>query len=255
MDLAEIRKKAKSEKRQETGVSEAPREVPEVFILEADGAGEELRDSMDELVVADLAVASQVPEQQEAAPAAASEAAPVAASEAVPENFDPLALLMAGRTDLHGDETESGQRVYAGGEEFQEFLCFRVSTEMYAINIMAIKEIIKPREVTDIPRAPGFVSGILSLRGIIIPVFNMRLRLGLPEGEESGRERIIVVKKVTQVVRIAPDSVEKPPAVLEGIDRDFVRGIGRYNGQMLILLNQDTILDISLGQRDERGKG
>ena len=81
-------------------------------------------------------------------------------------------------------------------EEFQEFLCFRVSAETYAINIMAIKEIIKPREVTEVPRAPAFVSGVLSLRGIIIPVFNMRLRLGLPGVEKSAKERIIVLKKV-----------------------------------------------------------
>ena len=123
---------------------------------------------------------------------------------------------------------------------------------------MEIKEIIKPREVTEIPRAPGFVSGVLSLRGIIIPIFNMRLRLGLAEGEKSGRERIIVVKRgdefigifvdeVTQVVRIASATIEKPPAVLDGIDRDFVSGIGRFNSQMLILLNQEKILDLSLG--------
>ncbi len=148
--------------------------------------------------------------------------------------------------------------VEASGEEFQEFLCFRVSSEIYAINIMEIKEIIKPREVTEVPRAPAFVSGVLSLRGIIIPVFNMRLRLGLTGSERSARERIIVLKKndeffgvlvdeVIQVVRIASATIEKPPAVLDGIDRDFVNGIGRFDGQMLILLNQEKILDLTLG--------
>ena len=165
------------------------------------------------------------------------------------------------RTDMEALESPETGSV-AAGDEFQEFLCFRVSSEIYAINIMAIKEIIKPREVTEIPRAPEFVSGVLSLRGIIIPVFNMRKRLGLSAGERSGRERIIVVKKgeefmgivvdeVTQVVRITATTIEKPPAVLDGIDRDFVSGIGRCNNQMLILLNQDKILDISLGQAAE----
>jgi purine-binding chemotaxis protein CheW len=55
-----------------------------------------------------------------------------------------------------------------------------------------------------------------------------------------------IVDEVIQVVRIAAAAMEKPPAVLDGIDRDFVSGIGRYNGQMLIVLNQDKILDLTL---------
>jgi purine-binding chemotaxis protein CheW len=254
MDLAELRQKAKKEQKGENGVTDAPVAIP----------AETTQESV-EPIQADRGALPDIPDelcQETVEPPVAK------ASETLPENFDPLAILMAGRADLHADDAEpdhAGATSYATGEEFQEFLCFRVSAEIYAINIMAIKEIIRPREVTDIPRAPGFVSGILSLRGIIIPIFNMRLRLGLPEGEKSGRQRIIVVKKgeefigiivdeVTQVVRIATASIEKPPAVLDGIDRDFVNGIGRYNGQMLILLNQEKILDISLGQGGERGR-
>jgi purine-binding chemotaxis protein CheW len=140
----------------------------------------------------------------------------------------------------------------------QELLCFRVASEEYALNIMDIKEIIKPREVTEVPRVPSFVAGVLSLRGIIIPVFDMRIRLGLAGGRSSGKERIIVVKKgeegfcgilvdeVIQVVRIDAKDLEPPPTVLEGIDRDFVCGIGRFSGRMLILLNMEKILDVNL---------
>jgi purine-binding chemotaxis protein CheW len=141
--------------------------------------------------------------------------------------------------------------------EFQELLCFRVAAEKYAVNIMEIKEIIKAREVTEVPRVPDYVTGVLSLRGIIIPVFNMHKRLGHAVVQESGKERIIVVKKgdefcgvlvdeVIQVARLAAASIEPPPAVLEGIDRDFVNGIGRFDGQMLILLNLGKILDLNL---------
>jgi purine-binding chemotaxis protein CheW len=179
---------------------------------------------------------------------------------AIPKVFDPLAVLLAGRKAAFVDEmafTDAAEAVAANREEFQEFLCFRVSAEIYAINIMAIKEIIKPREITEVPRAPAFVSGVLSLRGIIIPVFNMRLRLGLPCIEKSVKERIIVLKKlddffgilvdeVIQVVKIFSTAIEKPPTILDGIDRDFVNGIGRFDGQMLILLNQDKILDLNL---------
>lgn len=262
MDLAEIRKKAHKEREGNIGSADPPLELPEEIgqesIESTQAGGEEESDYTDELFPE--TVDELFPETVESRFDKVFEAAP--------GNFDPLAVLIAGRKDVQTDREEpdlAGVTTYSTGEEFQEFLCFRVSSEIYAINILAIKEIIKPREVTDIPRAPGFVSGILSLRGIIIPIFNMRLRLGLPEGEISGRQRIIVVKKgeefiglvvdeVTQVVKIASASIENPPAVLDGIDRDFVGGIGRYNGQMLILLNQEKILDISLGQSGERGR-
>src|ERR1039458_8890445 len=103
--------------------------------------------------------------------------------------FDPLAILLAGReaASLHEEDREETVTVdETMREKFEEFLCFRVSSEMYAINIMGIKEIIKPREVTEVPRAPSFIAGVLSLRGIIIPLLDMRLR---QIGRASCRER------------------------------------------------------------------
>ena len=166
---------------------------------------------------------------------------------------------MAGRDSGSGEE-ETLSASSAGSEhayEFQQFLCFRVADEKYAVNIMDIKEIIKPREVTEVPRASVFISGVLSLRGIIIPVFDLRKRLGLSSAGETGKERVIVVKKdeefcgalvdeVIQVARIAASAIEPPPAVLYGIDRDFVNGIGRFDKQMLILLNLEKILNVTL---------
>ena len=171
-----------------------------------------------------------------------------------PTGFDPAAVILQGRQSASGlEEVREADQVEAS----LELLCFRVATEDYAINIMDIKEIIKPREVTEVPRVPAFVRGILSLRGIIIPVFDMRLRLGLPEGVRSERERIVVVKRqggfcgvlvdqVVQVVRIAEAKLEAPPVVLEGIDREFIQGIGRVAGRMLILLDMEKVLDIGL---------
>ena len=139
----------------------------------------------------------------------------------------------------------------------EEYLCFRVADEVYAISIMAIKEIVKPREVTEVPRMPAFISGVLSLRGVIIPVMDMRLRLSLSLNATTGRERIVVLRRdsgfcgvlvdeVIQVARINKGDIEAPPAVLDGIDRDFVAGLGHFDNRMLILLNLETILDIGV---------
>jgi purine-binding chemotaxis protein CheW len=172
-----------------------------------------------------------------------------------PEAFDPVAVILKGRESASFEEVAS-QEEQADAPSV-ELLCFRVASEEYAISILDIKEIIKPREVTEVPRMPPFVRGILSLRGNIIPIFDMRVRLGLSAGGAAERERVIVVKRqtgfcgvlvdeVVQVVRIAESGVEPPPVVLEGIDRDFVQGIGRVGGRMLILLDMEKVLDVEL---------
>lgn len=171
------------------------------------------------------------------------------------EEFDPAAVILKGRESAAFNQEGAQQDEVAAASV--ELLCFRVASEEYAISIMDIKEIIKPREVTEVPRVPSFVRGILSLRGNIIPIFDMRVRLGLTGGTPSERERVVVVKRqsgfagvlvdeVVQVVRIAQGGIEPPPVVLEGIDREFVLGIGRVSGRMLILLDMEKVLDVAL---------
>jgi len=173
---------------------------------------------------------------------------------------DPLEAILAGREAAGCDEdvplaSDGQEKVQA--DSYEEFLCFRVSDETYGISIMEIKEIIKPRDVTEVPRAPSFVQGVISLRGTIIPIIDMRERLGLPRETATGRERVVVVKngdefagllvdEVIQVVRIAKDCFEGAPAVLDGIDRDFVSGIGRADNRLIILLNMEHVADINL---------
>ena len=180
--------------------------------------------------------------------------------ECVSATHTPLEALLAGRSAAGcDDESILSDDVITEvvAEPCLEFLCFRVSNEVYGINIMDIKEIIKPREVTEVPRAPDFISGILSLRGTIIPIIDMRVRLDLAHDETTGKERIIVIKnnnsfsgllvdEVIQVVQVQPDAVEAAPAVLEGIDRDFVRGLGRSGARLIIILNLEKIADINL---------
>ncbi len=170
--------------------------------------------------------------------------------------FDPLAVIMAGRQtdqqtaqqqpDAPQSETDAGQ--------YQEFLCFQVGSEEYGVNIMEIKELIKPRELTEVPRAPHFVDGIISLRGVIVPVIDLRKRLGLTSRRSNGQERVIIVRcgdtlsglrvdLVTGVLRIEDQRRETAPAVLEGVDREFVAGIGRSDNRMVILLDVQNVAD------------
>lgn len=175
-----------------------------------------------------------------------------------PAGYNALETILSGRKmAADSDDNASLQAFAYRSEEVEEYLCCRVAHEEYAISIMAIKEIVKPRDVTAVPRMPAFIMGVISLRGVIIPVMDMRLRLSLPLSTSKDRERIIVLRmdsgfcgvlvdEVIQVARIKKSSIEEPPAVLAGIDRDFVTGLGHFDNRMLIILNLGAILDIGV---------
>jgi len=171
--------------------------------------------------------------------------------------YDPVAILLAGRKSAEENDVSAIDGVDQVSGDLEEYLCFKVADEEYALSIMAIKEIIKPREVTEVPRMPRFVSGVISLRGVIIPIMDMRLRLSLAVQKPTGRERVLVLKtsnglcgilvdEVIQVVRFANSAIEGPPAILDGVDREFVMGLGRFDNRMLILLNLESILDLKV---------
>lgn len=180
-------------------------------------------------------------------------------------HFDPLAKILAGRefdctvSASSAPEPEQERQSVVSELDFEEFLCFRLGDEEYGINIMEIKEIIKPRELTEVPRTPGFVDGVLSLRGVIVPVFTMRKRLGMALNYDGSQERIVIVRcgdglhglrvdRVTDVVKIANTDREATPSILEGVAREFVAGIGRTGKRMLIILDVCKVVDTSLGE-------
>ncbi|HOP41395.1 MAG TPA: chemotaxis protein CheW, partial [Geobacteraceae bacterium] len=181
-------------------------------------------------------------------------------SEEFRPGFDPISVILAGRRSAGKAsdtvEVTHTESVEAAGETLK-YLRFRVADEEYGLSLLEIREIIKPRDVTEVPGMPEYVAGIISLRGTIIPIFDLRLRLGLAANEQVGQERIIIarnhegsvglfVDEVFQVITLSMSAIEKAPTVLEGIDREFVTGLGRHGQRMLILLDLEKILDISL---------
>ncbi len=173
--------------------------------------------------------------------------------------FDPLSVILAGRSAA-GAAAGTGDFPGSSREEaadFLKYLRFRVADEDYGVSLLEIREIIKPRPVTEVPGMSAFVLGVISLRGTIVPVLDLRLRLGLAIGEPCGRERIVIARKgegmcgllvdeVFQVLGLSGSEVGKAPPVLEGIDREFVRGIGRHGERMLIILDLEKVMDVSL---------
>ncbi len=180
----------------------------------------------------------------------------------VPDDEDGLDRLFSGRHAQELAVAESGLTVIgedAGRAELAEtqYLAFHIGREEYALEIAAISEIIKVKEFTEVPRAPEFVLGILSLRGVVVPVFDLTARLNLGESVLTANSRIIVcqsgeimvgllVDSIHQVIKLADDGIEPPPAVLSGLDRDFMTGVGRHDGRMIILLDVENVLNIEM---------
>src|SRR5262249_41252117 len=128
---------------------------------------------------------------------------------------------------------------------------------IYALDILRIREIIRVGPLTEVPRAPSFVPGILSVRGTVIPVVDLRLRLRLAAAPLSKVARILIVTKeedpygllvdeVRHVERLQPEDLEPPPSFIGGSLAEFLAGIGRPEGKMLILLNLDAVLSFQV---------
>ncbi len=175
---------------------------------------------------------------------------------------DPLQALFENTEDVFSSEEDYLQSLVGENElrindEMRRFLSFSLGEEEYALDINHIREIIKPREITDLPRVPDYILGIISLRGIITSVFDLKKRLKLGNGEISANSRIVVcqqedrsvgllVDSISQVVNLPIPAIEPPPSVLSGLDRDLVEGVGRIQGKMIILLNLPCVLNAEL---------
>jgi len=140
--------------------------------------------------------------------------------------------------------------------------CFRLGDDLYAVDIMRIREIIRPQKLTLLPRTPAFVEGIINLRGAVIPVIDMRRRFGLPPRPIVHTSRLLivtiaeqliglVVDDVTEVLTVPVRDIKPPPKVAGGVGAEYLIGICLAKESLIILLNLDRILTDS--EADELG--
>ncbi len=169
----------------------------------------------------------------------------------------PIDIILAGRAATGCEKSgcllfEERQSQDSGDGDF---LCAMIAGRICGINIMRIREIIKPQPVTEIPGAPAFVSGIFTLRGDIIPVLDTRRRLGLEPSSSDGGERVVVVRggagltglivdRIIRVARLSGGSIQLGPIAFPEIGGEFVSGMGYLDECSVILLNVERVADI-----------
>ncbi len=146
--------------------------------------------------------------------------------------------------------------------EEMQFVAFTLGNEEYAVDILSVQEIIRSADITRVPKAPDYVRGVSNLRGNIIPIIDSHLRLNLPsKNDSSGINRIIVfrledstigmtVDSVTEVLSLDPENIEVPQ-VMSNIDKHFIKGIGKIDERLLIILDLQNLLEICLYQKKE----
>lgn len=133
-----------------------------------------------------------------------------------------------------------------------KYLTFFLGSEEYGIEILKVHEIIGILPITRVPRTPGFIRGVVNLRGKVIPIIDLRDRFGMPreEGAESciivvairGIQLGAVVDKVSEVLNISQESIEPTPSFGVDVDTGYLLGLAKSEGRVRLLLDIDKVL-------------
>jgi purine-binding chemotaxis protein CheW len=134
-----------------------------------------------------------------------------------------------------------------------EFLTFRLGTEEYGIDILKVQEIRSYEQPTRIANAPAFIKGVVNLRGVIVPIVDLRLKLGCDTAEYNGFTVVIVlnvkgrvvgavVDSVSDVLALDAGSIKPAPEMSSSMDTAFITGIGSVAERMLILMDIEGLM-------------
>jgi purine-binding chemotaxis protein CheW len=138
-------------------------------------------------------------------------------------------------------------------EQLKQLISFTVGEEEYGLELLRVKEVIRMRQITWLPKAPHCVKGIINLRGEVIPIIDLRDRFGLPSIEETETTRVIVVEvegrsvgavvdSASQVVRVPANQFEPAPPVMGKAAGELITGVGKMEGKLIIMLDVGKIL-------------
>jgi purine-binding chemotaxis protein CheW len=135
----------------------------------------------------------------------------------------------------------------------KEFLTFRLGKEEYGIDILKVQEIRGYDAVTRIANAPDFIKGVINLRGVIVPIVDMRIKFRLGEAEYNsftvvvilnvmGRVVGIVVDSVSDVLELANEQIRAAPEFSAALDSSYIMGLGSIGERMLILMDIEKLM-------------
>lgn len=130
---------------------------------------------------------------------------------------------------------------------------FRIGRETFGLPISLVREIVRVPEITSVPNAPDYIEGVINLRGRIIPIVDLRKRFGDKTAEPNKKNRIVVVEledraiglivnSASEVLKIPPSEIEAPHNVFQEGELNYITGVGKLRGRLVILLDLNRIL-------------
>lgn len=137
--------------------------------------------------------------------------------------------------------------------ELLQLVSFRIGKEEFGVDILKVQEINRMVRITQVPNSPEFIEGVINLRGKVIPVIDLRVKLDMQKKEHDNDTRIIVVDlegktvgflvdAVSEVLRIPKSITEPPPSIAAGINSEYITAVGKLEDRLIILLDLEKIL-------------
>ncbi len=143
-------------------------------------------------------------------------------------------------------------------ETVSQLVVFKLGPELYGADIAVVREVSPLQRVTRVPRTPSYIEGVTNLRGRVIPVVDLRRRLGLPASPPTKSTRIavaeldgeqvgMIVDAVQEVLRVPAGAIQPPDPMMSKVDAEYVQGIVKVEGRLIVLLDLARVL-----QREDR---
>lgn len=151
---------------------------------------------------------------------------------------------------------QSVANVKTESTELLQLVSFTLNEEEFGIDILMVQEIIRMLQITKVPNSPDFVDGVVNIRGRIIPVVDLRCKLGMPRKEHDKETRVVIVEvsgktigfivdAVTEVLRIPSSTIEAPPELVAGVNSEYIKAVGKLEDRLLILIDLEKIFSNS----------
>lgn len=152
-------------------------------------------------------------------------------------------------------------------QQTTQYLTFKLGEEIFALEVGVVREILDFTAITKVPQTPDFMRGVINLRGSVVPVVDMRMKFGMSMTEKTVNTCIVVVEvsfenehtilgalvdSVQEVFELEPDQIEPPPKIGMQLRTEFIKGMGKREGQFIIILDIDRIFcaqDLDFAQK------
>ncbi len=140
--------------------------------------------------------------------------------------------------------------------ETRQYLSFKLEDEEFALDISKVREVLDFTSITKVPQTPDFMKGVINLRGSVVPVVDLNKKFGIKDTEKTENTRIIIgevavngdeivlgvlADSVNEVMDIEPENIEPTPRIGNGLNTDFLKGMGKRDEQFVMILDIDKV--------------